>query len=317
MNFIGRHILSAREFSKEDIERIFAVAREMEPYASKELASDLLRGKVLATLFFEPSTRTRFSFETAMLRLGGSVISNYSMNENSSIKKRESLYDTGKAVSCFADVIAMRHPVPGSVKELALGANVPVINAGDGSANHPTQGLLDVYTIYKKFGHFGGLTYGLVGDLKNSRVVHSQLSLIKNFGQVEARPKFVCVAPHGLELPEEIKEDLKVTGCEIHETTDLAEAIGAFDVLSNTRIQEERFESKEEFEKYRGVYKITPELLKGAKKEMIILDPLPRVDGQLAVAVDSDPRACYFEQVQNGVVVRMALLALVLGVKLN
>lgn len=315
MNFEGHHILSAREFSKEDIELILKVAGEMEPYACKEKALDLLSGKVLATLFFEPSTRTRFSFETAMLRLGGGVISNYTMSESSSIKKRESLYDTGKTVSRFADVIAMRHPMAGAVRELALGAEVPVINAGDGSADHPTQGLLDIYTIHKKFGHFGGLTYGLVGDLKNSRVVHSQLTLLKNFGPAEARPKFICVAPHGLELPEELKEELKKTGCEIHETTDLEEVIGAFDVLSNTRIQEERFESKEAFEKYRGIYKITPELLRGAKKDMIILDPLPRVDGQLAVSVDSDPRAKYFEQVQNGVAVRMALLALVLGVR--
>ncbi len=313
MKFLGEHLLSARTLSKKAIERILEVAKEMEPYAQKKESSDLLRGKVLATLFFEPSTRTRFSFETAMLRLGGSVISNYTMDESSSIKKRESLYDTGKTVSQFADVIAMRHPASGSVKELADGSDVPVLNAGDGASSHPTQGLLDIYTIHKKFGHFGGLTYGLVGDLKNSRVVHSQCRLIKNFGPVEARPKFVCVAPHGLELPAELKAELEETGCEIRETTDLEEAIGGFDVLSNTRIQEERFASPEEFEKYRGVYKITPKLLKGAKKEMIVLDPLPRVDDQLAVAVDSDPRAKYFEQVGNGVAVRMALLALVLG----
>ena len=311
MNFQGEHLLSARELSKEAIERILEVAYEME----KGGGQDLLKGKILATLFFEPSTRTRFSFETAMLRLGGGVISNYTMNESSSIKKRETLYDTGKTVSQFADVIAMRHPVPGSVKELAEGAEVPVLNAGDGPASHPTQGLLDIYTIHKKFGHFGGLTYGLVGDLKNSRVVHSQCRLIKNFGPTEARPKFVCVAPHGLELPDNLKKELTDSGCEIRETTDLEEAIGGFDVLSNTRIQEERFSSVEEFEKYRGIYKITPELLAGAKKEMIVLDPLPRVDDQLAVAVDDDPRAKYFEQVQNGVYVRMALLALVLGAK--
>ncbi len=315
MDFKGQHLISAQTLSKEAIERILEVAYEMEPFAGKEEASDLLRGKVLATLFFEPSTRTRFSFETAMLRLGGSVISNYTMNESSSIKKRETLYDTGKTVSQFADVIAMRHPVPGSVKELADGAEVPVLNAGDGAASHPTQGLLDVFTIHKKFGHFGGLTYGLVGDLKNSRVVHSECRLLKNFGPTEAKPKFVCVAPRGLELPDNLKEELIEAGCFVRETTDLEEAIGAFDVLSNTRIQEERFESAEEFKKYSGVYSITPKLLEGAKEEMIILDPLPRVDNQLAVAVDNDPRAKYFEQVQNGVAVRMALLALVLGVK--
>ncbi|MBT5016236.1 aspartate carbamoyltransferase [Candidatus Peregrinibacteria bacterium] len=313
MNFQGQHLLSARTLSKEAIERILEVAKEMEPYAQKEEASDLLKGKVLATLFFEPSTRTRFSFETAMLRLGGSVISNYTMNESSSIKKRESLYDTGKTVSQFADVIAMRHPVEGAVKELAEGSEVPVLNGGDGGANHPTQGLLDIYTIHKKFGHFGGLTYGLVGDMKNSRVAHSQCRLIKNFGPAEARPKFICVAPQGLELPEDLKKELTDSGCEIRETTDLEEVIGGFDVLSNTRIQEERFENAEAFEKYRGVYSITPKLLEGAKEEMIILDPLPRVDDQLKVAVDDDPRAKYFEQIGNGVAVRMALLALVLG----
>jgi aspartate carbamoyltransferase catalytic subunit len=311
MNFQGEHLLSARTLSKEEIERVLEVAREMEELGT----SDLLKGKILATLFFEPSTRTRFSFEAAMLRLGGGVISNYAMNESSSIKKRESLYDTGKTVSQFADVIAMRHPDSGSVKELAEGSEVPVLNAGDGAASHPTQGLLDIYTIHKKFGHFGGLTYGLVGDLKNSRVIHSQCGLIKKFGPAEARPKFVCVAPHGLELPAELKTELTDSGCEIHETTDLEEVIGGFDVLSNTRIQEERFASPREFEKYQGAYKITPQLLKGAKEEMIVLDPLPRVDDQIAVAVDDDPRARYFEQVKNGVAVRMALLALVLGAK--
>jgi len=313
MNFKGKSILSAAQFSKREIERILEVAAKMEPFARKEKTSDLLKGKVLATLFFEPSTRTRFSFETAMLRLGGKVISNAMMNETSSVKKRETLYDTGRVVSAFADVIAMRHPVAGSVAELAKGAIVPVLNAGDGPADHPTQGLLDLFTIHKAFGHFGGLTYGLVGDLKNSRVVHAQCQLLKHFGPTDFKPAFICVAPRGLELPATIKKELKEMGCSIRETDNLEKVIGEMDVLSNTRIQEERFATKKEYEKFRGAYSISRELMKKAKKKMIVIDPLPRVDGQLKTEVDSDPRAKYFEQVTNGVAIRMALMALVLG----
>lgn len=307
INLKGKSILSASQFSKRGIERILEVATQMEPFARKEKTSTLMKGKVLATLFFEPSTRTRFSFETAMLRLGGKVISNYMMMETSSVKKRETLYDTGRVVSAFADVIVMRHPVAGSVAELAKGATVPVLNAGDGPADHPTQGLLDLFTIHKAFGHFGGLTYGLVGDLKNSRVVHAQCQLLKHFGST-----FICVAPRGLELPVAIKKELKEMGCSIREMDNLEKVIGEMDVLSNTRIQEERFATKKEYEKFRGAYSISRELMKKAKKKMIVIDPLPRVDGQLKTEVDADPRAKYFDQVTNGVAVRMALMALVL-----
>ncbi|MFA5842897.1 MAG: aspartate carbamoyltransferase [Candidatus Gracilibacteria bacterium] len=313
INFKGKSILSAAQFSKREIERVLEVAKQMEPFARKEKTSNLLKGKVLATLFFEPSTRTRFSFETAMLRLGGKVISNYMMMETSSVKKRETLQDTGRVVSAFADVIAMRHPVAGSVAELAQGAMVPVLNAGDGPADHPTQGLLDLFTIHKEFGYFGGLKYGLVGDLKNSRVVHAQCQLLKHFGPTGFKPAFICVAPRGLELPVTIKKELKEMGCSIRETDDLESVIGELDVLSNTRIQEERFATKKEFEKFRGAYSISNKLMKKVKKKMIVIDPLPRVDGQLKTEVDLDPRAKYFEQVTNGVAVRMALMALVLG----
>jgi aspartate carbamoyltransferase catalytic subunit len=309
MNFTGQHIISAQALSKEEIVRILEVAKEMEPFASKEKASDLLKGKVLATLFFEPSTRTRFSFETAMLRLGGSVISNYMMKETSSVKKRETLYDTGKVVSGFADVIAMRHPEAGTVAELAAGSDVPVLNGGDGPADHPTQGLLDVYTIQKHLGKLGGLTFGMVGDMKFSRVVHAECELLKHFEP----SKFIFVSPDQLKIPSEIKATLEKAGHEVVETSDLDSVIGEFDVLSNTRVQEERFETPAEFEEVRGIYHVTPELLKNAKEKMIVLDPLPRVDGQLSVEVDDDPRAKYFEQITNGVAVRMALIALVLG----
>ena len=309
MNFIGKHILSATALSKEEIERILEVAKEMEPFARKEEVSDLLKGKVLATLFFEPSTRTRFSFETSMVRLGGSVISNYMMKETSSVKKRETLYDTGKVVSAFADVIVMRHPERGTVAELAKGSMVPVINAGDGPADHPTQGLLDLYTIWKQFGTLDGLTFGMVGDMKFSRVVHAECALLKHFG----KSRFVFIAPEALKIPQELKEELESAGHEVLETEDLESVIGTLDVLSNTRIQEERFESHEDYEKFRGTYSISADLMVKAKDSMIVIDPLPRVDDQLKIEVDEDSRAKYFEQVTNGVAVRMALLALVMG----
>ncbi len=309
MDFTGQHILSAKDLSKEGIERILEVAAEMEPYARKEKSSDLLKGKILATLFFEPSTRTRLSFEAAIQRLGGGFISNYTMFQSSSIKKRETLYDTGKVVSAYADVIAMRHPEAGTVAELAKGSTVPVINAGDGPAAHPTQGLLDIYTIYKQFGRLDGLTLGMVGDMKFSRVAHSECHLLKHFG----KSRFVFVSPKGLEIPRDLLEELKEAGHDVEETDDLEAVIGEVDVLSNTRIQEERFESSEEYEKFHGIYSISGELLSRAKKDMIVIDPLPRVDDQLKVEVDEDVRAKYFEQVTNGVAVRMALLALVLG----
>lgn len=309
MDFKGQHLLTAAGLSKEAIVMILELAATMEPFARKERAADFMKGKVLATLFFEPSTRTRFSFETAMVRLGGAVISNLMMNETSSVKKRETLYDTGRTVSAFADVIAMRHPQPGSVAELAQGATVPVLNGGDGPADHPTQGLLDVYTIWKKFGRLGGLTFGFVGDMKHSRVAHSQVELLKHFEP----SRFVFVSPQGLALPDVYVALLKEAGHAVELSTDLAGVVGEVDVLSNTRIQEERFDSREAYEAVRGAYSVSAALLAGAKNDMIVIDPLPRVDGQLTVDVDTDPRAKYFEQITNGVAVRMALLKLVVG----
>ncbi|OGJ44095.1 aspartate carbamoyltransferase [Candidatus Peregrinibacteria bacterium RIFOXYB2_FULL_33_20] len=265
-------------------------------------------GKILATVFWEPSTRTRFSFETAMLKLGGKVISNYSMETSSSITKGETLYDTAKTISSFADIIAMRHPKEGAVAEFAKGSSVPVINAGDGSGDHPTQALLDIYTIWKWRNYsdfksaFGELTIGMVGDLKNSRVVHSQIELLKFFGC-----KFILVAPNALKLPQKYKDLMKENHCEFSETENLEKVIGDFDVLSDTRIQQERFESEEEFKKYRTFYQIDKKMMTKAKQEMIVIAPLPRF-GELLEEVDSDPRAKYFEQVRNGVIVRMALI---------
>lgn len=303
------HILSAAQFSKEEIEMLLQLADDFLPVARKEKSSDLMAGKILATLFFEPSTRTRFSFETAMLRLGGSVISNYMMGETSSVKKRETLYDTGRVVSRFADVIAMRHPESGAVAALASGSTVPVLNAGDGPADHPTQGLLDLFTIWKHFGRLEGLTFGMVGDMKFSRVVHAECELLKHFGS----SRFIFVAPSELRMPSEFIDALRSAGHVVEEVHDLESVIGEFDVLSNTRIQEERFESREDFECFRGAYSISPHLLDRAKSQMIILDPLPRVDDQLKTEVDEDPRAKYFQQVTNGVAMRMALFKWVLG----
>jgi aspartate carbamoyltransferase catalytic subunit len=242
-----------------------------------------------------------------MLRLGGMVISNADMGSTSSAKKGETLYDTGKMVSTFADIIAMRHPQAGSVAELAKGSSVPVVNGGDGPGDHPTQGLLDVFTIRKCLGRLDNFTIAMVGDLKNSRVVHSQCEYLMHFDGV----KFILVSPGGLKLPLEIVEKLRGK-FEVSETEDLNAAIAECDVLSDTRIQQERFESEAEYLKYNGVYVLTPALMTKAKQDMIVIDPLPRVN-HIDPAVDSDTRAKYFEQVKNGVAVRMAILATLLG----
>lgn len=306
MKFKGQHILSTNQFDKAGLLGLFAEAKKMEKVlaeAKKGKESGLMAGKILATLFYEPSTRTRFSFETAMLRLGGRVVSNADMMQTSSIKKLETLEDTGKVISQLVDVIAMRHPEPGSVKVLAEHSDVPVINAGDGSNEHPTQALLDLYTIWKEFGQIDGLTIGMIGDLKNSRVQHSQIGLLKNF-----RVKYVLVSPRGLEMPSAI---LKEMGANAKVVLAPEEMVEVADVISVSRIQKERFVSEREYKKFVGQFVVDAALMKKVKKSAIVLQPLPRVE-DIAVEVDSDPRARYFEQVGNGVAVRMALLKMVL-----
>jgi len=300
MDFQGQSILSTEQFDRDSLLDLMKEAEMMEE-VFKQGGNDILKGKLMAAVFFEPSTRTRFSFETAMLRLGGMVVSNPDMMKNSSIKKNETLWDTGKVLSQMVDVIAMRHPNPGTVAKLAEGSDVPVLNAGDGSNEHPTQGLLDLYTIWKKFGRFDGLKVALVGDLKNSRVLHSDADLLKHF-DVE----FVLVSPEELALPPKFKD-----GISFRETENIHEVIGDLDVISCNRLQEERFENPADCQKYRGSFIITTELLKGAKSDLIILNPLPRME-ELPTDVDDDPRAKYFEQVHNGVIIRMALLKKVL-----
>jgi aspartate carbamoyltransferase catalytic subunit len=304
-----KHLLSSKDLTRDEVLALFVRAGEFLPVVKERRRLNLAEGKILATLFYEPSTRTRFSFETAMLRLGGMVISNADMGSTSSAKKGETLYDTGKMASTFADIIAMRHPQPGSVAELALGSSVPVINGGDGPGDHPTQGLLDLFTIQRALGRLENFTIAMVGDLKYSRVVHSQCEYLMHFTGV----RFILVSPEGLKMPAELVERLRGKGFEVSETADLESVMGECDVLSDTRIQQERFATQEEYERYNGVYILTPALMAKAKPDMIVIDPLPRVN-HIDPAVDSDPRARYFEQVENGVAVRMAILAELLGV---
>ncbi|MBI4127273.1 aspartate carbamoyltransferase [Candidatus Peregrinibacteria bacterium] len=300
------HLLRSGDLSKQELLKFFAKADKFLPVVSEKKKLKIAEGNILATLFYEPSTRTRFSFETAMIRLGGAVISNADMNATSSVKKGETLFDTAKMLSTYANIIAVRHPSAGSVADFAKGSSVPVINAGDGPGDHPTQGLLDMYTIWKHFGKIDGLTIGMVGDLKNSRVLHAECEMLSKFKGV----KFVFVSPKGLEMPAEIVKKLMKFKIEV--TGDLNKVVGDFDVLSQTRIQKERFGSDEEYRKYKGIYIVTKDLMKRAKKNMILIHPLPRVD-EIEIAVDSDPRAKYFEQAGNGVAVRMAIIAKLLN----
>lgn len=313
MNFEDENILSSDQFSREDLDRLFSVTSAMLPFATHSSGvsqNGALRGRILATLFFEPSTRTRFSFETAMLRLGGHVISNHTMDLTSSIAKGETLYDTGKVMSTFADIIVMRHPEPGSVEKLASSATIPVINGGDGASDHPTQGLLDLYTIQKNVKNPDSFTMVIVGDLKNSRVAHAQCRLLKNYKDV----KFIFVSPEALKMPDEIVSGLKEKGFNVTETEDFVTALPMADVLSVTRVQKERFSSEKEYEKFKGMYVLTSELLNKLKSDAVVISPLPRVD-EISPECDRDPRCKYFEQVKYGVALRMALLALVLGLK--
>lgn len=303
-----KHLLSSQELDRAQIEVLLQRAKVFLPTVREHKRLNVAEGKILATLFYEPSTRTRFSFETAMIRLGGNVISNADMSATSSAKKGETLFDTAKMVSTFADVIAMRHPEKGSVAEFATGSAVPVVNGGDGAGDHPTQGLLDLFTIQEELGRLENFTIAMVGDLKNSRVVHSQCEYLMHFKGI----RFLLVSPEGLKLPADLVQRLRAQGFEARETEDLESVMGEVDVLSDTRIQQERFESEAEYKKYFGVYVLTPALMAKAKKVMIVIDPLPRVN-HIDPVVDKDSRAKYFVQVEYGVAMRMAILAELLG----
>ncbi len=303
MEFAGRDIISIRDFLREEIDYVLKIASTMEPLAHK--GSDMLKGKILATLFFEPSTRTRLSFEAAMHKLGGSTIG-FAETEIASVRKGENLADTVRTVENYADVIAIRHPLEGAARLAAEFAKVPIINGGSGAEEHPTQALLDLYTILKEKGTIDGLKIALVGDLRYGRTVHSLAYALSNY-----HVELFLVSPETLKMRREVLEEIK-DKIPVREETNIAKVISDLDVLYVTRIQKERFPDPAEYMKVKGSYKIDLELLKNAKKDMIILHPLPRVD-EIAPEVDNTTHARYFQQVWNGIVVRMALLALILG----
>ena len=303
LEFRGRDIISIEDLSREEIDYILKVSKNMEPLASK--GSHMLEGKILATLFFEPSTRTRLSFEAAILKLGGSAIG-FAEVDTASVKKGETLADTVRTVENYADIIALRHPLEGAAKLAAEFAKVPIVNAGSGSEEHPTQALLDLYTIQKEKGKIDGLKIALVGDLRYGRTVHSLAYALSLF-DIE----LYLVSPESLKMRREVIKTIQGT-IKVVEGADLDDVVPLVDVLYITRIQRERFPDPAEYAKVKGVYRIDLKTLSKAKKDMILLHPLPRVD-EIAAEVDSTPQARYFQQVWNGIVVRMALLALVLG----
>lgn len=303
----GRDVISIRDFSKDDIEYVLSTAERLEKELKEKGSLEYAKGKILATLFFEPSTRTRLSFESAMHRLGGSVIG-FAEASTSSVKKGESLRDTIKTVEQYSDVIVIRHPKEGAARLAAEVAEIPVINAGDGSNQHPTQTLLDLYTIKREFGKIDGLKIGLLGDLKYGRTVHSLSEALSHY-DVE----LYLISPDLLRMPRHIVEELKEKGVKVHETSDLESVIGELDVLYVTRIQKERFPDEQEYLKVKGSYVIDLEILKKVKETLKIMHPLPRVD-EIHPSVDSTKYAIYFRQVFSGIPVRMALLALTLGV---
>lgn len=296
-----RSLIDITDFSVEELQELIDVACDISKNPQKY--QDACRGKKLATLFFEPSTRTRLSFEAAMLELGGSVIG-FSEASSSSASKGESMADTAKIVSCYADIMAIRHPKEGAPYVAAKNASVPVINAGDGGHCHPTQTLADLLTIYRENGHFDGLTVGCCGDLKYGRTVHSLLAALTRYHDI----KVVLISPEELRLPEYLKHEvLEKNGISYTEVTSLEDNIGQLDVLYMTRIQRERFDDPKVYERLKDCYTLTPEKMAIAKSTMRVLHPLPRVN-EISVKVDDDPRAAYFRQALNGKYMRMALI---------
>lgn len=296
-----RSIIDISDLSVEEIDELTETALDIidnpEKYARK------CAGKKLATLFFEPSTRTRLSFEAAMYELGGNVLG-FSEAQSSSAAKGESIADTAKTVSCYADIIAMRHPKEGAALVAANNAGVPVINAGDGGHCHPTQTLADLLTIKREKGGFDNLTVGFCGDLKFGRTVHSLITALSRYSGI----KLILISPEELKLPSYVKKDIITEkGIEYEQTTDLESVIGRLDILYMTRVQRERFFNEEDYLRLKDSYILTPDKLKNAKSDLAIMHPLPRVN-EIAVAIDNDPRACYFKQVLNGKYMRMALI---------
>ena len=302
----SKDVLRADQFSREEIDLIMETARGYAATMERRGVLEDLKGKILSTLFYEPSTRTRLSFEAAMERLGGRVIS-VAEAKSSSAAKGESLHDTIRTVEGYADVIVLRHSQIGSAEEAARATDRPVINAGDGAGQHPTQSLLDLYTVLEEQGRVDGLKITLVGDLKHGRTVHSLADLLANYNV-----SFRLVAPDALRMPAEIVERLRGNGIPVEEMPDLAAAIPAVDVLYMTRIQRERFEDPAEYDRLKNAFVLTKAALTPAKETVTIMHPLPRVN-EIATDVDGLPGAAYFRQAANGVPVRMALLKLVMA----
>lgn len=303
LEFEGRDIVSVKDFSREEIDYILKIAKAMEPVAVK--GSDMLKGKILATLFYEASTRTRLSFESAMHKLGGSAIG-FAEAEIASVKKGENLADTVRVVENYADVIALRHPLEGAARLAAEFSKVPIINGGSGAEEHPTQALLDLYTIMKEKGEIDGLKIAIVGDLRYGRTVHS-LAYALSLYNID----LYLISPESLKMRREVLETIKER-IPVFARTSLEKVVSQVDVLYVTRIQKERFPDLAEYAKVRGSYKIDLEILNKVKEDLIILHPLPRMD-EISAQVDYTRHARYFQQVWNGIVVRMALLALILG----
>ncbi|MBP8926064.1 MAG: aspartate carbamoyltransferase [Pseudomonadales bacterium] len=318
MEFAGSHILSVAQFERADIEKVFDVADSMLPYAQRRRITRVLEGAILGNMFFEPSTRTRVSFGCAFNLLGGDVRETTGI-ENSAIAKGESLYDTARVISGYSDIIAMRHPGEGSVAEFAAASRVPVINGGDGANEHPTQALLDLYTIRKEVHHRGGTIDGLriamIGDLRYGRTVHSLAKLLCCFRRVS----LVCISPAELRLPGEIVEQLRANGHSVIEADTMEQSIAHVDIAYATRIQEERFASREDANLYRGRYRLNQAIYtQFCEPNTVIMHPLPRDSRAEANELDTDlnenPNLAIFRQTDNGVLVRMALFAMVLDV---
>ena len=296
-----RSIIDIVELSTEELDELVKTALDIIDNPKKY--ENICKGKKLATLFFEPSTRTRMSFEAAMYELGGNVIS-MTDAASSSASKGESVSDTAKVVSCYADIIAMRHPKEGAAYVAARAASIPVINAGDGGHCHPTQTLADLLTIYREKGRFNDLTVGLCGDLKFGRTVHSLINALSRYSGI----KFVLISPEELKLPSYVKRDsIKNKNIPYVQTTDLESVMPELDILYMTRVQKERFFNEEDYLRLKDSHILTPDKLENAKKDLTIMHPLPRVN-EISVAIDDDPRACYFKQVLNGKYMRMALI---------
>ncbi|WP_337843042.1 aspartate carbamoyltransferase [Rheinheimera sp.] len=318
MSFKGEHILSVKQFDRDKIQQVFDIARSMEPYARRQKRTKVLDGAILGNLFFEPSTRTRVSFGCAFNLLGGEVRETTGM-QSSALSKGESLFDTARVISSYSDVIAMRHPQAGSVAEFAEGSRVPVLNGGDGANEHPTQALLDLFTIEKELAasqqQMDGMHIAMIGDLKFGRTVHSLSKLLALYKNIQ----FTLIAPNELAMPDEIVSLIENAGHQVR-ITDVLEGNLNADIVYQTRIQEERFPSQEEANKYRGKFRLNQEIYtRHCKSNTVIMHPLPRDSRLEANELDNDlnlnPNLAIFRQADNGVLVRMALFALTLGVE--